>query len=110
MKKDDADHAVPVWSRRLKEARLAAGLSQKQLGIAAGLDEFVASPRVNRYEQGVHQPDYLISQRMAEVLKVPVAYLYCDDEKMAGLLVAFYRAPSPLKRQIAKLLSENTAA
>ncbi|MGC4061575.1 MAG: helix-turn-helix transcriptional regulator [Aquabacterium sp.] len=106
MKKDDADHAIPVWSKRLREARLAAGLSQKQLDIAAGLDEFVASPRVNRYEQGVHQPDYLISQRLAEVLNVPVAYLYCDDEKVAVVLIAFHRATTTLKRQVTKLLAD----
>ncbi|MFT3857679.1 MAG: helix-turn-helix transcriptional regulator [Aquabacterium sp.] len=101
------DSTGPVWSKRLKEARLAAGLSRKQLGIASGLDEFVASPRVNRYEQGVHQPDYLMSQRMAEVLNVPVAYLYCDDEKLASMLVAFHRAPLALKRQVAKALLES---
>jgi transcriptional regulator with XRE-family HTH domain len=107
MKKDDADHVVPVWSKRLKEARLAAGLSQKQLGIAAGLDEFVASPRVNRYEQGVHQPDYLISQRLAEVLNVPVAYLYCDDVRTAEMLLCFHRASAIAKRQALKLLQES---
>jgi len=39
--------AVSPLPKRLKEARLAAGLSQKQLGIAAGIDEFSASPRCN---------------------------------------------------------------
>ena len=46
-----------VFSRRLKEARIKAGLSQKRLGIEAGMDEFVASTRINRYEKGVHQAD-----------------------------------------------------
>lgn len=40
---------INVFCKRLKEARLAVGLSQKKLGIAIGLDEFVASTRVNRY-------------------------------------------------------------
>lgn len=35
-----------IFCKRLKEARLAAGLSQKKLGIAAGIDEFVASTRI----------------------------------------------------------------
>lgn len=39
-----------VFGGRLKEARLRAGLSQKSLGIAAGLDPFVAGTRINRYE------------------------------------------------------------
>lgn len=38
--------------KRLKEARLEAGLSQKRLGIAAGVDEFVVSARMNQYETG----------------------------------------------------------
>ncbi len=29
-----------IFCKRLKEARTAAGLSQKKLGIAAGIDEF----------------------------------------------------------------------
>ena len=58
------------WGRRLKQARLAAQLSQKQLGIQAGIDEFVASTRINRYELGVHKPDYLTAQKMASVLGV----------------------------------------
>ena len=105
MKKDTVDHAAaPVWSRRLKEARLAAGLSQKQLGIAAELDEFVASPRINRYELGVHQPDYLMAQRLAAVLNVPVAYLYCDEDRMAEVLLHFHRASGNTKKQVVKLL------
>ncbi len=31
-----------IFCKRLKEVRTAAGLSQKKLGIAAGIDEFVA--------------------------------------------------------------------
>ncbi|WP_366931802.1 hypothetical protein [Paraburkholderia xenovorans] len=38
-----------VFGGRLKEARLRAGLSQKKLGIVAGLDPSVASTRINRY-------------------------------------------------------------
>jgi transcriptional regulator with XRE-family HTH domain len=46
-----------VFQRRLKQAREAQQLSQKELGIQAGLDPFVASTRINGYELGVHQPD-----------------------------------------------------
>jgi transcriptional regulator with XRE-family HTH domain len=44
---------------RLKKARLAAKLSQKELDIAAGIDRFSASPRINLYETGKHTPDFL---------------------------------------------------
>lgn len=91
--------ATGVWQKRLKEARTALGLSQKQLGIQAGLDEFVASTRINRYEVGVHAPDYQMATRLARVLKVPVAFLYCDNDEIAQLILAFHRAPKVARKQ-----------
>ncbi len=80
---------LPVYSRRLREAREAHEISQRSLGIAAGLDEFVASTRVNRYETGVHQPDLQTLQRLAAVLKLPVAYFYAEDDELAQLIADF---------------------
>lgn len=65
--------SLPVYSRRLHEAREACGISQRNLGIEAGLDEFVASIRVNRYETGVHQPDLQTLQQLASLLGLPPA-------------------------------------
>ena len=73
-------------AKRLKEARLAAGLSQKSLGIAAGIDEFSASPRMNQYETGKHIPDYSTLSKIAKVLKVPVAYFYAEDDTLAEII------------------------
>lgn len=81
--------SLPVYSRRLREAREAHGISQRSLGIEAGLDEFVASTRVNRYETGVHQPDLQTLQRLAAVLKLPVAYFYAEDDELAQLIADF---------------------
>lgn len=92
--------AREIWPTRLKEARLAAGLSQRELGVAAGIDAGVASTRVNRYELGVHSADYQIAGQLAKVLHVPVAYLYCDDDELAALLVALHRAPTAARRQL----------
>ena len=80
-----------VFCERLRAARVAAGLSQRELGIRAGLDEFVASARVNRYEQGVHQPDLDTAGRLAKVLDVPLAYLFADDERLAKAILGFAR-------------------
>lgn len=80
---------LPVYSRRLREAREAYGISQRALGIEAGLDEFVASTRVNRYETGVHQPDLQTLQRLAAILKLPVAYFYAEDDELAHLIANF---------------------
>ncbi|GHH52128.1 helix-turn-helix domain-containing protein [[Pseudomonas] boreopolis] len=83
--------SLPVYSRRLREAREAHGISQRALGIQAGLDEFVASTRVNRYETGVHQPDLQTLQRLAKVLGLPVAYFYAEDDELAQLIKDFKR-------------------
>lgn len=82
---------LPVYSRRLREAREAYGISQRNLGIEAGLDDFVASTRINRYETGVHQPDLLTLQRLAAVLGLPVAYFYAEDDELAQLIRDFKR-------------------
>lgn len=75
--------------RRLKEARLAANLSQKQLGIAAGMDEFSASARMNHYELGRHSPDYSTLKRIALVLSLPTAYFYAEEDDLAELIKNF---------------------
>ncbi|KAJ9431662.1 MULTISPECIES: helix-turn-helix transcriptional regulator [Enterobacterales] len=75
-----------TFQRRLKQARLAKGLSQKGLGIAAGIDEFVASTRINRYENGIHQVDLDTAQRLADVLEIPAAYFYAEDDALAEII------------------------
>lgn|GEM_PF-231663 len=82
---------LPVFSRRLREARAAYGISQRNLGIAAGLDEFVASTRINRYETGVHEPDLHTLEQLAKVLELPVAYFYAEDDELARLIAQFKR-------------------
>ncbi|HWW05899.1 helix-turn-helix transcriptional regulator [Collimonas sp.] len=96
-------NANEIWGRRLKEARIAAGLSQKQLGIQAGLDQFVASPRINRYELGVHKADYKIAQNLAKILDVPTGYFYTEEDNLAELMLNFYRLPAKKKNDIIKL-------
>jgi transcriptional regulator with XRE-family HTH domain len=49
----------------------------------------VASTRINRYELGIHKADFPTSQRLADVLGIPVAYLYSDDEELAELILLF---------------------
>ncbi|WP_062351751.1 helix-turn-helix domain-containing protein [Pseudoxanthomonas mexicana] len=78
---------LPVFARRLALARERAGLSQRQLGILAGLDPAVASPRINQYERGKHEPQLKTAKQLAEVLGVPAALLYTEDELLAQLLL-----------------------
>ena len=94
------------WGARLKQARLNAGLSQKMLGIEAGIDAFVASTRINRYELGVHRPDLLTVRKLAKALDVPVAFFFADeDDELAELLLIYGKAKVSLRREALKLLS-----
>ncbi|MCS5710432.1 helix-turn-helix domain-containing protein [Candidatus Berkiella aquae] len=74
-------------AKRLKEARLKAKLSQKKLGIAAGIDEFTSSARMNQYETGKHIPDLLTLKQIAKVLNVPISYFYAEDDLIAEILI-----------------------
>ncbi|CAD0298292.1 helix-turn-helix transcriptional regulator [Xanthomonas hortorum] len=85
-----------MYSRRLREARQVYGLSQRNLGIKAGLDDFVASTRVNRYETGVHQPDLQTIQRLANALDVPVAYFYAEEDDLAQMILEYQRRGKPV--------------
>ncbi|MDI7493868.1 helix-turn-helix transcriptional regulator [Cronobacter dublinensis] len=84
----------------MKTAREAKGLSQKKLGILAGIDEFVASARINRYEKGVHQASIEIARKLAEALAVPLAYFYNEDDELAELLLRWQLLDQDVKDAI----------
>ena len=90
-------------ARRLKEARTRAALSQKQLGIDAGIDPFSASARINQYETGKHAPDFETARRLAAVLGVPTPFLYAEDDAVAEMILL---AGTLSQRDFAKLLKE----
>ncbi|WP_395302407.1 helix-turn-helix domain-containing protein [Enterobacter mori] len=89
-----------LFSRRLKEVRLDMALSQKNLGILAGIDEFAASARINRYEKGVHQASIEVVRHLAKVLEVPVAYFYTEDDELASLVRLWPKLDSEKKKNI----------
>lgn len=75
-----------LFGRRLREARLRAGLAQDKLGIMIGLDEGSSSARMSRYENGVHEPAFVWVEKMADALGMPAAYFYCDDDRLAEIM------------------------
>ena len=81
-----ADKITNPLPLRLKQARTAKGISQKQLGIQLGMEIGTASARMNQYEKGKHTPDYKTLKAMADELGVPVAYFFCESESTAELL------------------------
>ncbi|MBW3531907.1 MULTISPECIES: helix-turn-helix transcriptional regulator [Shewanella] len=81
-----ADKIINPLPLRLKQARIAKGISQKQLGIQLGMEVGTASARMNQYEKGKHTPDYQTLKAIADELGVPVAYFFCESESTAKLL------------------------
>lgn len=108
-----------LFAKRLKSARLrkarqlgfetTRGYSQERLGIEAGIDEESASARMNQYEQGRRLPDLGMASRLAEVLDVPMAYLFCPDDDLAELLLAAHEKDArKCKETLARLMSGRT--
>ena len=81
--------AGSVLGRRLRDARLRAGLSQEAVGVRIGIDEEAAAPRISRYESGDRVPQPDLVELLADVLGVPAPYLYARDDATARLLLAF---------------------
>ena len=98
--------ANEVFGNRLREARLRAKVSQKELGILAKIDPDSSSPRINQYERGVHAPDFLTAERLAAALGVPTPYLYTRDETLAELLLLAAAIPQRKLRVLMKTLRE----
>ncbi|HQQ63884.1 MAG TPA: helix-turn-helix transcriptional regulator [Pseudomonadales bacterium] len=97
---------MSVFSKRLREARLRAGLTQEGLGVLAGIDEMTASPRMNQYEKGKHEPDFSMVERIAKALKLPAPYFYTADDQAAELLLGFHRLKKSDKAKLLQALSE----
>lgn len=95
-----------LFGRRLRAARNRAGIPQDKLGVTIGLDEGSSSARVSRYETGVHEPPFATARILAAVLKVPVAYFYCEDDRLAEFLVQYQGLAESKKREILALAAE----
>lgn len=96
---------MSTFANRLKSTRQAAGLSQEQLGVLAGIEEASASARLNRYERGTRVPALDIVGHIAEALDVPVAYLYSKSDDEANLLLAFHKMSASQKSELLKFIA-----
>ena len=61
---------------RIKRARNFRGMTQKELGMAVGLDEKSADIRIAQYESGTRTPKEDLLKKIAEVLDVNYRSLY----------------------------------
>ena len=95
---------MSVLAKRLKAARLLAGISQERLGLEAGLDEMSASTRMNRYEVGKRLPDPELVERLGVVLNVPAAYFYAVEDEIAELLLGFHRLDEADRSRVLEII------
>ncbi|WP_395688351.1 helix-turn-helix domain-containing protein [Caenimonas koreensis] len=58
--------------------------------------------RISRYELGVHEPPIATARQIAEALRVPLPFLYCDDDDVAALLLAMFEMSKSARRERAK--------
>lgn len=98
-----ASSAQPtVVGRRMRELRESLGWAQEKVGVAIGIEESSSRARISRYELGVHEPPVATARRIAEALGVPLAYLYCEDDAIAALLLALHKQPAQTRLEAVK--------
>lgn len=95
-----------VFGRRLKAARISQGIPQDKLGVMIGIDEGCSSARISRYETGVHEPPIAIAKKLADVLKVPLAYFYCEDDWLSEFSKLYVKLDKSDKSRVQSLISE----
>lgn len=101
------DQKSPV-GRRLREARMRKGISQKQLGILAGIDQFSSSARINQYERDKHVPDFSTSKRLADKLGISVTYLYAEDDQLAEIIRLFHELSNRGKKHLLRQMMDES--
>jgi transcriptional regulator with XRE-family HTH domain len=92
--------------QRLKSARKLAKLTQEKLSNKLGFDDRShGTARISQYETGKHAPDFAMAKKMADALGVPVAYLYCDDDKLSELIIASSKLSESEMDQLLSLIA-----
>lgn len=94
-----------LFGRRLRAARVAAGLTQADLGRVLGLDDQnTGAPRVSRYETGRHEPDQETMAKIAGALGLPVAYFHATSDPLAKIILMVGRLPPKEQARISDLI------
>ncbi|MBI5918294.1 MAG: helix-turn-helix transcriptional regulator [Nitrosomonadales bacterium] len=86
---DKPSQSRTLFGRRLRDARLRAGIAQDKLGVMIGLDEGCSSARMSRYENGIHEPPFEIAEQLAKVLGLSASYFYCGDDRLAEIILEY---------------------
>lgn len=79
------------------------------MGVEVGIDESSSRTRISRYESGVHEPAVPTARSIAKALKVPLAFLYCEDDSVAALLLALHQLRRDERNAMVKQFSRMLA-
>lgn len=99
--------STSIVGSRIKKLREELGWSQEKIGVAIGIDESSSRARISRYELGVHEPPVATARLIAHAMGAPLSYLYCEDDKVAELLLALHKMkPAARDRKVQELLAQ----
>lgn len=101
-------HNANIFAMRLRIARKAKNLSQERLGVLAGIDESSASARMNQYERGKHVPDFLMASKIAEILDLPTAYFYVENDLLAEIVQISHTLSNEQKQKVLQFIRSLT--
>lgn len=85
--------------KRLREARIASGLSQEKLAELVGIDGLSTRSRLSNYEVGRFTPPFDLILRIAKILNYPEYYFYIIDDDVAKMLLDHYRSSGDFELQ-----------
>nr|WP_290697909.1 helix-turn-helix transcriptional regulator [Halomonas sp. UBA3074] len=94
---------------RLRAARQAAGMTQRQLGEYLGMEPNLASARMTQYEKGQHAPNYQLLKRLSEALEVPIPYFFCEDDTIAELILELDKLGPAERQRLLEQLKKGSA-
>lgn len=98
--KDAGAWADKVWRQlRREEVVWLDARWSVCLGVLDGLDESSSSAGISRYESGAHEPSLSFTESLAKVLRLPAAYFFCNDDRLAEIILA-YADMSEAQRQV----------
>ncbi len=69
--------SMELFNKKLKEARIQKGLSQRGLGLALGLSD----KTISSYESNRSYPNLEILDKISEILDKPIEYFISSSKK-----------------------------
>jgi transcriptional regulator with XRE-family HTH domain len=71
------------------------------------MDESCSSARISRYQTGTHEPPIATAEKIAIALEVPLPYFFCDDDRLAKILIHYAALDDNQKKSITEACVRN---